>query len=297
MNGDSRAAQGAQYGRPLIIEDITNRFFVHPLSSLVVKLALVLKLSANVVSVLGLCAGLLSAWFYLHQSRPGFVLAGFVCMVVWHILDGADGRIARATGTASAFGRIIDGICDHLVFGAVYIAFILYAIGNGASHWVWALGAVSALSHAVQAAGYEERRQLFQRRMRGLSRKEISEKLLKIGEKKSALAVLYDRFQTFASPQSDVLDEKLAAWRQQGMSEQKITEVIGGTSPIVRAWGLLNANNRTIMLAIFAALKHPLWYFVFEAVVLNLVFVVLLMWEKRVERNLVCQAAPDAAAG
>ncbi|HHI88747.1 MAG TPA: CDP-alcohol phosphatidyltransferase family protein [Hellea balneolensis] len=296
MNGDSRAAQGAQYGRPLIIEDISNRVFVHPLSSLVVRLALALRLSANTVSVLGLCAGLLSAWFYYHQSRPGYVVAGFALMVLWHILDGADGRIARATGTASAFGRIIDGICDHLVFGAVYIAFILYALGQGASPWIWALGVVSALSHALQAAGYEERRQIFQRRMRGLSRKEVSENLLHVGEKKSVLATIYDRFQTLTSPKPSKLDVNIEACRQQGMDAEKISSLVARTSPIVRAWGLLNANNRTIMLAVCAGLGHPLWYFIYESVILNIVFAGLLVWERRFEHKLAQQSLAEAAA-
>ncbi|MBL4870920.1 MAG: CDP-alcohol phosphatidyltransferase family protein, partial [Robiginitomaculum sp.] len=128
MPEDKIGSDDKDYGRPLSIEDVTNTYFVHPLSNLVVKIALPLKISANFISLLGLAAGWLAAWFYWHQSNVQAVFFAFAAMVAWHIFDGADGKIARATNTASAFGRILDGICDHLVFGAVYFAFVFYIL-------------------------------------------------------------------------------------------------------------------------------------------------------------------------
>jgi phosphatidylglycerophosphate synthase len=32
----------------------------------------------------------------------------------WHVLDGADGDLARMTGRASPQGELFDGICDYV---------------------------------------------------------------------------------------------------------------------------------------------------------------------------------------
>lgn len=271
------------YGRPLSIEEASNRFFIHPLSGLIVRIALVLKISANAVSVLGLACGLLAAWFYAHQHHLAAIASGFALMLGWHVLDGADGKIARATGTASAFGRIIDGICDHLVFGAVYIAICIYLTGQGASVWIWGLAVLAAICHAVQAAGYEERRQQFQRRTRGSERADIASGLLEVGGKKSALASMYDRAQTFAAGGAGPLDEKLGALRARSEDTQS---VVNQTAPIVRAWAILNANNRTFAIFITALMGQPEWYFWWEVAGLSIIMAGLIIWQRRFESGL-----------
>ncbi|HFE37434.1 MAG TPA: CDP-alcohol phosphatidyltransferase family protein [Gammaproteobacteria bacterium] len=272
---------GDHYGRPLSIEDYTNRFFVHPLSSLVVKLALPLKMSANVVSLLGLGAGIIAGWLYFHQDQTLNVILAFLAMVLWHVFDGADGRIARATGTSSAFGRILDGICDHLVFGCVYFAFVFYILKNGGSSSIWFLAVASAISHAIQAAGYEERRQAYQRRSRGQVRDDVAEKLLNVDGKTSFLAKLYDVFQKFSAAKFSPLDEALDQLRAKKVSQEQIQKTVNLTVPTVRAWALLNANNRTIILAFMALIHHPAYYFVYEFTVLNIVFIGLIFLEKK----------------
>lgn len=41
-------------------------------------------------------------------------------MVVWHILDGVDGQLARLTNRQSEFGKVIDGLADNVTFVSVY---------------------------------------------------------------------------------------------------------------------------------------------------------------------------------
>lgn len=276
----SEAAR-AEYGRPVSIEEFSNRFLIHPLSGIVERVAIRFGISANIVSFLGLGAGLLAGVFYYYQSHTQYVIAAFLCMIAWHIFDGADGRIARATGTSSAFGRIIDGMCDHLVFGAVYIAFVLYLINTGSSQTMWLLGLAAAASHGLQAAGYEERRQKFQRRNKGVDRDSVAAKLVAVDGKKSGLASAYDFAQRIVSGGNSPLDAKLSELR--GTNGPAAQTAVNKTGKIVRAWALLNANNRTIMLAVFALLGRPAWYFVYEIVLLNSVMIALLIYERRTE--------------
>lgn len=282
--------QEGQYSRPASIEEWTNRAIIHPISQIFAKLAIMAGISANIVSFAGLFSGLAAAYFYYQQSQIGNIFAGFGFMVLWHIFDGADGRVARATGTSSAFGRIIDGICDHLVFGAVYIAILLYAQANGAPASVWILGIGAGLCHAVQAAGYEERRQKFQRRSRGLDRADVSENLLAVDGKTSRLASLYDAAQRLVSPGGSALDPLLQARRE--TAPDTVQGLVNKTAIIVRGWSLLNANNRTIMIFIFCALGHPLWYFIYEITALNLIMFLMIGYERR-EENRIVKAAQN----
>ncbi len=279
-----RPSISLEYGRPIEIEELSNRALIHPLSDKVVQFGIKLGVSANAVSFAGLACGLLAAVAYTQVPNTLFVLAGFLLMVCWHILDGADGRLARITGTSSAFGRVIDGICDHLVYAVVYIALTLSLVAGGYDPDIWWLAIGAGLSHAVQAAGYEERRQKYQRRMKGVGRAESSESLLKIEGKKSLLASMYDLAQKFVAGRDHGFDDTL---KQMKDNTQLAARAVEQTVSMVKSWSLLNANNRTLLIFLFCLAGEPQYYFVFELTVLNLVLIILMLAEWRFEKQLV----------
>lgn len=285
---------GQDYGRPLSIEELSNRFAVHPASSIVERFAIKWGVSANIISFLGLGAGLLAALFYYYQDHRVFIFAGFTSMFLWHVFDGADGRVARATGTSSAFGRIIDGMCDHLVFGAVYIAIIFYMMNSGTPATIWYLAIAAGISHAVQAAGYEERRQKFQRRKKGMNRDDVSARLVEGSGKSSGLAKIYDAAQKLVAGGDSPLDARIEESRRSGASTASTENLIDRTAIIVRAWALLNANNRTVMIAVMALIGQPELYFWYELIVLNILLVALIIFEKIVEGRIAASARPEA---
>ena len=284
----------SDYVRPASIEETTNRLVIHPLSGMVASGALRLGLSANQLSVAGLFCGWAAAGFYFYQPDRKMVIAGFLAMVAWHIFDGADGRVARATGTSSAIGRIIDGICDHLVFAAVYIAITISMIFAGSSPLIWLLVIAAGMSHAVQAAAYEERRQRYQRRSRGVSRDDANKRLLHVGGNSSAIALIYDRIQRLASSKETPLDEVLFSLRKRQDSGDIIQSAANRTALVVRRWSILNANNRTIMITLACFIGRPIFYFAYELVVLNMILVGLLIYEQRVENGIYRDIAPNA---
>ncbi len=282
-----------QYGRPSAIEDASNRYLIHPLSDLVVTFAHRMGLSPNTVSFTGLACGFLAAFLYYDLPQLVPVIGGFVAMVAWHVLDGADGRLARLTRRSSAFGRVIDGICDHLVFGAVYIALALHLMETGYSAHVWWLVVGAGLSHAVQAAGYEERRQKYQRRLKGLTREATEQDVLLVDGKKSTLAALYDAAQKMVSSSRSVLDDRLRNLQTSPNGKRYAAHIISQTVPMVRAWGVLNANNRTFLIFAFSLFGQPAFYFAFELVIFNLVLVILMIAEWRQEKALAAQSLPN----
>ena len=282
-------AHDTQYGRPLLIEEWSNRYFIHPLSATVERMAINWGVSANTISFLGVGCGWLAGLFYYYQDHRTYILSGFIFMCLWHVFDGADGRIARATGTSSAFGRLLDGICDHLVFLAVYLAFIFFGLKNGASLWIFPLAILAGLSHGLQSVGYEERRQKYQRRLKGIKREQINNNnLLDIRGNSSWLVEKYDRCQRFVSGGESPLDRVIESYRSSSSPESETSAIglVERTAKIVRAWALLNANNRTIMLAFIAILGRPELYFIYEIVILNIVFIGLIIYEKIAENRI-----------
>jgi CDP-diacylglycerol--serine O-phosphatidyltransferase len=79
------------------------------------------RIIPNLMTLLGLCAGLTSMRFAL-EGRFG---SAAVAVVVAGAIDGLDGRLARLLKATSRFGAEFDSLADFLCFG-VAPAFILY---------------------------------------------------------------------------------------------------------------------------------------------------------------------------
>ena len=79
------------------------------------------RMIPNLLTMLGLCAGLTSIRFAI-EGRFG---AAAVAIVVAGCIDGLDGRIARLLKATSRFGAEFDSLADFLCFG-VAPAFVLY---------------------------------------------------------------------------------------------------------------------------------------------------------------------------
>ncbi|MFZ5610080.1 MAG: CDP-alcohol phosphatidyltransferase family protein [Pseudomonadota bacterium] len=266
---------------------MSNRALIHPLSARVVTLALRMGLSPNQLSLLGLTCGLVAALAYYRLPEPAYVMAGLGLMLGWHVLDGADGRLARLTGSASPLGRLIDGLCDHVVFLGVYVAlaFSLVAAGWGFEVWPLALGA--GLSHLLQAASYEERRQKYQRRVKGQARLNMAQTGMAARSIAAQLARLYDLGQRVAAggnPGFDALLASLAAGKT--MQSHALREsLLRKYALIVRLWSALNSNNRSFAIALFAVIARPDLYFWYELIVLNVLFLMLCLGEALFEQR------------
>jgi CDP-diacylglycerol---serine O-phosphatidyltransferase len=79
------------------------------------------RMVPNIMTLLGLCAGLTGMRFAL-EGRFG---SAAVALVVAGCIDGLDGRLARLLKVTSRFGAEFDSLADFLCFG-VAPAFILY---------------------------------------------------------------------------------------------------------------------------------------------------------------------------
>ena len=98
----------------------------------------------NLVTLLALCMGLTAIRFAFEGRFDHAVIA----IIVAAILDGLDGRLARAISGTSRFGAELDSLADFIDFG-VAPALVLYFWGL---HEFKSAGWVAALIFAIAAA-------------------------------------------------------------------------------------------------------------------------------------------------
>jgi CDP-diacylglycerol--serine O-phosphatidyltransferase len=261
------------------IEDPTNLWIVHPVAQRLLAWFVARGISANAVSLGGLALGTGSALAFANWREPGFAVLALVLAVGWLIADGLDGMIARATGTASAWGRILDGLCDHGVFALIY-GMLALSIGT-AEGWALAIGAGCA--HAVQSSLYEGERARFHRRVKGLP-------AVLPPPSRNPLVRLYDSVAFAIDRVATRFDAVLGGARD----PRTFGEAYGrrAVAPM-RLMALLSANMRVYaaFLACLAGNPHLFWWF--ELGPLTLICIIGLAWHRAVERRMMHDAQPD----
>ncbi|GAN80444.1 CDP-alcohol phosphatidyltransferase family protein [Acidocella aminolytica] len=263
------------------IEDPTNLYFIHPISARLVPLFAQLAITPNMVSLIGMGCGILAGVAYHFYGIGGCAGLGFALMLAWHVMDGADGQLARLTKTYSELGKVLDGICDYVTFTAVYVGLAL-SMSASMGGWVWALVALSGIAHAVQSAAYEMQRQDYN--FLGWGRQSAA--LPKLDAKPRGIAgylhQLYARVQLWASAGAADFHQAFAAQliaspRQEATLRAAYREYF---APVIRRWGVLCANYRTLGLFLAALVKLPLLYFLFEIIGFSAILLILLEAQK-----------------
>lgn len=240
--------------RPREIEDPTNLHFVHRIADGLLPFAVRIGLHPNMVSLAGLACGAAAAFAYSDWRDPRRATLGFLAMIAWHVLDGLDGKLARATGKTSAVGRVLDGICDHATFVMVYTVIAATAASEvGSLPAAFALAVAAGSAHAVQAAYYEGERASYIRRVNG---RFVPARLAAVG---GGLERLYNWVQARLTDHVRPIDIALGASRTN--REALLIRYRRAAGPILRAMSLLGANGRTvaIWLACLAGAPQAFW--------------------------------------
>lgn len=268
--------------RPPELEDALNRFVFHPLS---LRLALLLRptgISPNAVSVAGMLLVWGSAATYVGLAWPESVAIGLTLQLLWHVVDGADGDLARLTGRSSPTGELVDGVCDYAGYAAIYLAFagFLQAQIGG---WAWAVAIAAAASHILQTNHAETQRRYYLWWVYGVpwlknaraEGDEVFDRRNPFTRLFSGFARLYLRLTSRMSPFATVIDQEVEKARGRPERLAQISRVVRGESPrLLVLQKLLGANLRTLIVGASMALGTPLYFFLAEIVLYNL----LLVW-------------------
>ncbi|MFS3134735.1 CDP-alcohol phosphatidyltransferase family protein [Gluconacetobacter sacchari] len=261
------------------IEELTNLHVIHPVSGWLTRHFARLGVAPNAVSLGGMAAGVLAGVAYHHVGDPRFAVAGFLLMIVWHVMDGADGQLARLTGRQSQTGKILDGICDYVTFVSVYVGLAL-ALSARHGAWVWALVVVAGLCHAVQSAAYERQRQDYNFWGWGRGSPPATRRAARSGRRVGDLLFgLYGRLEALTAGGGEAgLNQRLTGLLAAHPDREAVLRRAyrDAFAPLLRGWSILSANYRTIGIFLCVVCRVPLAYFLFEIVGFSAILMMLL---------------------
>ncbi|MEZ0242272.1 MAG: CDP-alcohol phosphatidyltransferase family protein, partial [Sphingomonas sp.] len=161
----SAAGEAKRPLRPRELQDPLNYYLYHPLSWRLAKGLARTPLTPNMVSVIGALFVIAAAVAYSQPGWPGPALLGLALHMTWHVVDGADGDLARMTGRASPIGEMVDGFCDYASHIVLYVM-LTWGLSQSGGIWggaaAWVIATVAGFGHAVQSAHVEVQRRQYQ---------------------------------------------------------------------------------------------------------------------------------------
>jgi len=279
------------------VEGILDLHFYRPIGFRLAALFAQLRMTPAAVSLLAGIFGVIAGHLYFYRSI-GINIAGMVLHVCANALDNADGQLARLTHQASRKGRIIDSVADHLGFASVYIHLTLRCAFAGASPAIWFLGLGAAISHALQGAAADYYRTSFLYFANGARIDLDSSSALRPDYRKLSwghrawdklLLALYLNFtlqQEMLAPRLKNLRETartLFDGRIPGWLEQRYRDA---ACHMLKWWRFLMTNTRMLVLFVVLFLGQPVYYFWFELIPLNVLFVYLIVRQEKMAKSL-----------
>ena len=266
--------------RPRELQDPLNHYLYHPLAWQLARGLSATPLTPNMVSVLGAGFVVAAAFAYTQLAWPVSAALGMALHMTWHVVDGADGDLARMTGRSSPIGEMIDGLCDYLSHAVLYIVLAVYLAGSAGavSGWqAWALVVVAGLSHAVQSNHVEVQRRQYQFWVYGtpwLRNSHAAEGSATSRSWAGSLVSAYIGIASGMTPEALKIDATVdAAKGDPARLEQIAVAIRAEAPPLLRLCKILGPNPRAIVLGASMFAGTPLWYMLYQSVVLNLLLV------------------------
>jgi hypothetical protein len=281
-------------GRPAELEDWLNRYIYHPLAERLAEALEPTGISPNAVSIAGALSIWIAACAYFALPWPVGAALGLAFHMLWHVIDGADGDLARRTGKASPHGEMVDGLCDYGGHSLLYFA-LAAMLDDQIGLWAWPWGILAAASHAVQTNHAETQRRTYlwwaygrpwlkHAQARGDELFNATSWPRRIS---TWLARTYLGVAASMNPHSAGVDRAI----QIAAGDSRRTELIRRI--VRRAWRrsislemAVGPNPRTIILGASMALGSPIWFFLAETVLLNLLLLVSVVHHNAVARRL-----------
>ena len=301
------------------MQDWLNHYLYHPLAWQLARALAPTPVTPNMVSVAGglfvVAAGVVywqgAAW---GLAWPWGALLGMALHMTWHVVDGADGDLARLTGRTSPLGELIDGICDYAGHVVLYILLVIVLqaeLGGGLRGWGWAWfwALAAGASHVAQANFVEVQRRFYQYWTYGVpwlnNATQADGALFK--DKRGVSWILrgfvlgYLRLASGMSPHALIIDRAVgAAIAEERAGQGEIlarirAEVQREQRPLLFLLTFLGPNPRALVLGAAMLIGSPLWYFVYQTLALNALLVVAVRREDAAARRVVARLGLSAS--
>jgi phosphatidylglycerophosphate synthase len=264
------------------IEELVDVYFYRRVGYLIARLARVLRLSPNAVSIIAAIVGVAGGGLL---AMPALALTGVGLLILHGAIDSADGQLARMTGQVSEFGRVLDGISGYVTHVAIYLAILTVMVRQGGPLWMLGLAAVAGLCTAIQAQMYDYHRTAY-------AAFAIKGRVPLDGTAHPVRGTLGQLVAVYAASQRALLGRHGAVERT--IATRAAGDIVRPDDREryrrcfywpVRGWNVLGDNVRRFAVAAFVLLHHVEWFVVFTLVPMNLILVALWLYQRRADRR------------
>ncbi len=267
------------------VEEFIDIHFFRPFGYLLALLARSLKLTPNTVTILGMITGVISGHLFYYSSMTINII-GIFAKIFSNALDSADGQLARMTHSESQMGRILDGISSHVIFLSIYVHLCLRYIHEGHSKWIFVVAVLAGASHFTQAAWGDYYRNAYLYFVRGPKYCEISssDQLLNqyhtlkwngnfIHKFIKYLEIEYVLSLNLFTKSHRILRAIIEKTYRGNTPHWLAQEYRRSIKAMNKYYNILTINVRQFALFALLLLKKPELFFIFELVVLSMVFI------------------------
>jgi phosphatidylglycerophosphate synthase len=289
-------------------EELIDRLFYRPFGYVLALASRSLRLTPNAVTVISIFFGAGAGYFFYFDSFE-MNIYGILLLVFANALDSADGQLARITNTKSRIGRILDGFAGNLWFVSIYLFLYFRLVNNGYSPYLILLLVIAGLSHSYQSAYADYYRNFYLFFVQGKNKGEIDDlsKLKKeyrdISWTKNFTHKFLMRVYINYTYQQIMFSKEII--RLYHLAKSNFPEIIPLqlsalyrqlNKPLIKYFNILTTNTRMIFLFIVLIIQQPLWYFLFEVSLLNILLLYVII---RHEKNstIIYNKAVDLLSG
>jgi phosphatidylglycerophosphate synthase len=286
--------------RPRELQDPFNHYFYHPLAWQLAKRLAHTPITPNMVSVFGGSMVAAAGFAYVGLAWPLGAVLGMALHMGWHVLDGADGDLARLTGRSSPIGEMVDGLCDYLSHIVLYflLGWMLWQGTGYFAGWnaVWLI-LIAGLSHAIQANHAEVQKRQYQYWVYGTPWLRMSHRGSDSATSRSWAGKLVSAYIGVASgmtPHALKVDAAVAAAAGDQAQLTAIAKTVRAESPLLLFMiKLLGPNPRAVLLGLSMVLTAtPIWYLLYQALALNILLAISVRMHNAAARRIAAAIAP-----
>ena len=265
--------------------------FTRPLGMLWARLFCRLGVHPNVVTLLSIALGAAAGVMFYYPDYLHTVIG--ILLLVWaNLYDSADGQLARMTGKKTLWGRILDGFAGDVWFVCIYVAICLRLMhtqapwGGEWGWWIWLLGSFAGfVCHVRQAQLADYYRNIHLFFLKGREGSELDTSVAMAEQYRNTpwrgnvawkvflhSYVGYTASQERMSPTFQRFRQAMTARFGHTVPEGLRQDFLQGSRPLMKYTNILTFNTRAIVLYLSLLAAQPWCYFVFEVVVLGVVF-------------------------
>lgn len=263
-------------------EEILDLIIFRPISFVLVKLIYPTNITPNQISIVALMFGILTGVLYGFATPEFFILASasfFIC----NTLDCMDGQLARLKKNGTKIGRVIDGFIDYITSISVFIGIgIAMTIITGEAFYSWALTIGAGISKALQNMFFDHYRNMYLEYVYHKS-SSLDEEIEEYSQEKERLnsinghhieKLLISLYLAYSNFQKNSTNHiQLDVTPEEYKSKNKL---------LIRLWSWIGSTTHMVVLIIFSLMNRIDLYLIVSLTLGNLIFLILLVWQKRV---------------